>query len=144
MEAPYLIKLFSAVDAKAMIAMILESRNVDVLKISKDIATSFKYGKNYGLYFGDKLIGVSGIIDTHSVASLSYLYIQPQYRMKKISLDFTYKIINSIKGDIVHVKARDISTFRSLVVKHGARYHFKKDEFLSKIQSRIFIDPLES
>lgn len=126
-----------------MTALLLESRNVDVLKLSKDIATSFKHGRNYGLYNGDALIGVGGVIDTPSVASLSYLYLKPTYRMKKISLDFTYKIIESIAADLVYVKARDTSTFRTLVEKEGNRYRFAKREFLEKIMSRIDIDSLE-
>lgn len=126
-----------------MVALLLESRNVDVLKISKDIAASFKHGRNYGLFVGGNLIGVSGVIDTPAIASLSYLYLNPAYRMKKICLEFTYKVIESIEADLVYVKSRNISTFRSLVEKEGDKYRFKKREFLEKIMSRINIDSLE-
>lgn len=143
MVAPYSLRELDPAEAKAMTALLLESRNVDVLKLSKEIATSFKHGRNYGLYNGDALIGVGGVIDTPSVASLSYLYLKPSYRMKKISLDFTYKIIESIAADLVYVKARDIGTFRTLVEKEGNRYRFAKREFLEKIMSRIDIDSLE-
>lgn len=126
-----------------MVALLLESRNVDVLKLSKDISTSFKHGRNYGLFVDGDLVGVGGVIDTPSIASLSYLYLDPHYRMKKISLDFTYKIIESIEADLVYVKSKDISTFRSLVEREGNKYRFKKREFLEKIMSRIDIDSLE-
>lgn len=143
MEAQYCLRELEYTDAKAMTSLLLESRNVDVLKLSKDISTSFKHGRNYGLYDNGVLIGVSGIIDTPSIASLSYLYLKPTYRMKKISLDFTYKIIESINADLVYVKSRDISTFRSLVEKDGNKYRFKKREFLEKIMSHIDINSLD-
>jgi hypothetical protein len=143
MAVPYLLRELKPTEAKAMVALLLESRNVDVLKISKDIAASFKHGRNYGLFVGGNLIGVSGVIDTPAIASLSYLYLNPAYRMKKICLEFTYKVIESIEADLVYVKSRNISTFRSLVEKEGDKYRFKKREFLEKIMSRINIDSLE-
>lgn len=143
MVAPYYIKELDGRDSKAMIALLLESRNVDTLKLSKDISSSFKHGKNYGLYDGSMMIGCAGTIDTPMVASLSYLYLKPQYRMNFVSLEFTYKVIESIEADTVYLKARDISTFRSVVEKDGSKYRFKKREFLERIMKRIDIDPME-
>lgn len=143
MEVQYSLRELNPNESKAMIALLLESHNVDVLRLSKDISTSFKHGRNYGLFVENNLVGVAGIIDTPAIASLSYLYLKPFYRMKKISLEFTYKIIESIDADLVYVKSKDIHTFRSLVEKEGNKYRFKKREFLEKIMSRIDIDSLE-
>lgn len=89
------------------------------------------------------MIGCAGVIDTPMVASLSYLYLKPTFRMNFVSLEFTYKIIESIEAETIYLKARDISTFRSVIEKDGSKYRFKKREFLEKIMRRINIDPLE-
>lgn len=143
MAVPYSLRELNPNESKAMVALLLESRNVDVLRLSKDIATSFKHGRNYGLFVEGDLVGVAGIIETHTIASLSYMYLKPAYRMKLISLEFTYKVIESIDADLVYIKSRDIRTFRSLVEKEGNKYRFKKRDFLEKIMSRIDIDSLE-
>jgi len=137
------IETLSIKDSSRMAALLLQSRNVDVLTLGKELKVSFKYGVNYGLFIEGEMVGVASVIDGEESASLSHLYVVDRYRYRRVSVRFLCTILKTIIASKTYVSARNITTFRKMV-HHNRSKIYEVDMFyiLSKF-SDMRIEDLE-